>query len=161
MINNDELLNNVDTISDNYNCEKGFLISILQDIQTKYNYLPKDALIRVSEKLEIPEIQVYSVATFFKAFALEPKGKNIVKVCLGTACHVRNAQSILDKIERELGIKPGETTDDMMFSLETVNCLGACALGPIAVVNDEYHGQMNSKKVDKMLKKYNSNNGSE
>ena len=120
-----------------YNRKKEFLICILQDIQTKYGYLPKDALIFVSDKLEIPLMQVYSVATFFKAFRLQPRGEHIIQVCLGTACHVRGGERLLDKVQRSLGIGPGEsiTTDNMSFSLETVNCLGACALGPIMVVD--------------------------
>lgn len=149
-----QFLTETDNIIDKHNCEKGLLISILQDIQEQNNYLPKETLIRVSEKLNIPLIQVYSVATFFKAFTLQPRGKNIIKVCVGTACHVRDSATILDKIERELDIKAGETTKDMMFTLETVNCLGACALGPIVVVNNEYHGQVTLKKVEEVLKKY-------
>lgn len=151
----------VESIIDKHNCEQGMLISILQDIQAEYNYLPKETLIHVAKKLDIPIIQVYRVATFFKAFSLKPRGKHLIHVCLGTACHVRNAVRVKEKIERELGIKAGDTTDDLNFTLETVNCLGACALGPIVVVDGDYHGQMNTVKVDKVLTKYRSNSGSE
>lgn len=146
----------VQSIIKKYNRKKEFLICILQDIQTKYGYLPKDALIFVSNKLEIPLIQVYSVATFFKAFSLQPRGKHVIHVCLGTACHVRGAERILDKIKRDLKINPGETTKDMNFTLKTVNCLGACALGPMIVVDDDYHSHMTQTKVDDVLKKYSS-----
>jgi NADH:ubiquinone oxidoreductase subunit E len=154
-------ISNVSSILERYNCDQGMLISILQDIQDEYNYLPKETLIHVAEKLGIPQIQVYRVATFFKAFSLKPRGKHIVSVCLGTACHVRNAVRVKEKIERELGIKAGDTTDDLNFTLETVNCLGACALGPIMVVDGDYHGQMNTVKVDKVLSRYRAKPGSE
>lgn len=150
----------VQSIIKKYNRKKEFLICILQDIQAEYGYLPKDALINVSEQLDIPLIQVYGVATFFRAFSLQPRGRHTVHVCLGTACHVRGAERVLDKIKRELKIDAGETTDDMNFTLETVNCLGACALGPIMVVDGKYHGQMTTAKVDTILKKYVSSAGS-
>ena len=102
----------------------------------------------------IPLSQVYSVATFFRAFSLEPTGRHLINVCLGTACHVRGALRILERIERELGIKRGETTKDLDFTLETVNCVGACALGPIVIVDGEYSGQMSTEKVSPMFKKY-------
>ena len=144
----------IEEIAAVYDKNKDSLISILQDIQSEYRYLPEDAIKQVADILGLSIIQVYGVATFFKTFSLKPQGKNKVCVCMGTACHVRGANSVLDEIERKLKIKTGETTEDMNFTLESVNCLGACALGPIAVVNDEYHGQMNSGKVKKMLKKY-------
>ena len=149
-------LKKTDIILEKYENDETFLIPILQDIQAEYNYLPRDILSYIAEKLSISLIQVYSVATFFKAFSLRPRGKHQINVCLGTACHVRGAVNVLQKIERTLGIKNGETTEDMQFTLETVNCLGACALGPIMVVDGEYHGHMNSMKVDSVLKKYNS-----
>lgn len=142
----------VATIASKYNGNHDSLISILQDIQSEYNYLPEDAVRAVAGQLELPLIQVYSVATFFKAFSLKPRGEHIVNVCLGTACHVRGAPAVLDEVERELGVKPGETTEDMRFTLETVNCLGACALGPILVLDGKYHGQMSPGKVKKVLR---------
>jgi NADH-quinone oxidoreductase subunit E len=139
-----------------YDGKKEFLICILQDIQNVFEYLPRKALIHVSEKLDIPLIQVYGVATFFKAFSLVPRGGHTCTVCLGTACHVRGAEKVLDKVKRSLDIDVGETTKDMQFSLKTVNCLGACALGPMMVVDDDYHGHMTQNKVDELIKKYSS-----
>ncbi len=146
----------IDAIIKKYDEQKEFLICILQDIQERYGYLPKDALRRVAEKLNIPLIQIYSVATFFKAFSLRPKGGHTIHVCLGTACHVRGAERVLGKIKRDLDIDVDETTKDMNFTLKTVNCLGACALGPIVEVDGKYHGHMNVNKVDSILKKYSS-----
>ncbi len=141
----------VKSILDKYQRNKGMLVSILQDIQTEYNYLPKESLAKVSKELDAPLSQVYSVATFFKAFSLTPRGRHLINVCLGTACHVRGAVRILEAIEREIGIKAGETTEDLKYTLETVNCLGACALGPIVVVNGVYSGQMDTNKVKPLL----------
>ena len=136
-----------------YGGSRDSLISILQDIQSEYHYLPEDGLRAVAIQLELPLIRVYGVATFFKAFSLKPRGEHIVTVCLGTACHVRSAPAVLDEVKRQLGIESGETTEDMQFTLETVNCLGACALGPIMVVDGKYHGEMGPGKVKKILKK--------
>ena len=144
----------IKSILDKYQREKGQLVSILQDIQAKDNYLPKEALTQVSEGLGLPLSQVYSVATFFKAFSLKPRGRYLINVCLGTACHVRGAVRVLEKMEQELGIGPNETTKDRRFTLETVNCVGACALGPIAIIDGEYSGQMKTNKVAPMLKRY-------
>jgi len=136
-----------------YNSKKKALIAILQDIQDEYHYLPQDALKIVSRTLGIPLIDVVAVATFYRAFSLKPRGKHLVTVCLGTACHVRGGPKILDEFEKKLGIKASETTKDNLFSLETVNCLGACALGPIAVIDGSYYGQMKIRTVDKLIKK--------
>jgi NADH:ubiquinone oxidoreductase subunit E len=133
--------------------KKAALIPILQDVQDKYNYLPEDALRIVSELLCIPLIDVYCLATFYKSFSLTPRGKHLINVCLGTACHVRGAPRILEEVKRRLGIAEGETTEDKEYSLATVNCLGACALGPVVVVDDVYHGQMTIRKVSSLLKK--------
>ncbi|MFC2001897.1 NADH-quinone oxidoreductase subunit NuoE [Chloroflexota bacterium] len=141
-------------ILERYRHDKSLLVSILQDIQVEYRYLPEDALVEVSQGLEVPLSQVYSVATFFRAFSLEPTGRHMINACLGTACHVRGAMKILEKIERELGIKPGETTKDLEFTLETVNCVGACASGPIVIIDGEYEGQMTTAKVNPLLKKF-------
>jgi len=150
----DELESGVENILNEYRCEKNSLISILLDIQAEYNYLPKDALVTVANKLNIRLIDVYSVATFYKVFSLKPRGKYIINVCVGTACHVRGGRRIVEKIKKRLNIEVGETTEDMLFTLETVRCLGACALGPVMVVNGEYHGQLNAKKADVILQKY-------
>ncbi|MFC2019608.1 NAD(P)H-dependent oxidoreductase subunit E [Chloroflexota bacterium] len=144
----------VQAIVKEYDNSSDNLIAVLHAIQSEYRYLPVDALKIVAEQLRLPIIQVYSVATFFRAFSLKPRGKHMVKICLGTACHVRGAPSVLDEAERQLGIERGGTTQDMMFTLETVNCLGACALGPIMVVDDEYHGDMSAVKVKRPLSSY-------
>jgi len=131
--------------------DKSALIAVLQDIQEAFNYLPKEALKAASNAMKVPFSRVYEAATFYTAFSLKPRGKNIVKICVGTACHVRGAAALQDKFERTLGIKPGETTKDKKFSLETVNCVGACALGPVVVINTDYHGQVTMKKIDKII----------
>ena len=141
-------------ILDRYQRDGVMLVSILQDVQAELHYLPEDALKEVSQGLELPLTQVYSVATFFKAFSLKPRGRHLVNICMGTACHVRGSVGILEKLEQELGILPGETTRDYRFTLETVNCVGACALGPIVMVDGKYHGQMTADKVDAVLKGY-------
>jgi len=140
-------------IIDKYDANEGFLVPILQDVQKVYNYLPREALQSVSTILEIPISRIYHVATFYKAFSLKPRGRHQMSLCLGTACHVRGAPLIQDTIERALEIKAGETTEDLEFTFETVNCLGACALGPILVVDDEYQGQVTLSKTNKILKK--------
>jgi len=127
------------------------LIHVLEEIQEKYRYLPEEALILVSDRLGIPLSRIYSVATFYHAFSLEPRGEHTICVCTGTACHVRGAVQILQRLESKLGINPGETTRDRRFTLETGNCLGACALGPVITFDGDYEGQMTSKKLDKLL----------
>lgn len=149
-----QLRQKVESILDNYQRDKGMLVSILQDVQAEYNYLPEEALVEVSQTLGAPLSQVFSVATFFKAFSLEPRGRYLINVCLGTACHVRGAVKVLEAIERELDIKTGGTTKDLKFTLERVNCVGCCALGPVVVINGEYHGQMKTDKVKALLKNY-------
>jgi len=143
-----------DSIMDRYERDPGMLVAVLQDVQAEYNYLPKESLTQVSKGLNVPLSQVYGVASFFKAFSLKPRGRHVINVCLGTACHVRGAVRVLDEIERELGINAGETTKDMKYTLETVNCVGACALGPIVVIDGAYSGQMNSNKVKPLLEGY-------
>jgi NADH-quinone oxidoreductase subunit E len=137
-----------------YDGDKGQLVSMLQDIQTEYHYLPKDALDEVVSLLGVPASQVYSVATFFKAFSLTPRGRHLIKVCLGTACHVRGAAKVVEKIELDLGVKRTETTPDQRYTLETVNCVGCCALGPMVMIDEKYHGQISSDKVSPLLAKY-------
>ena len=144
----------VEEIIREYDSSRDSLISILQDVQSEYRYLPESILKLVARKLDLPLIQVYGVATFFKAFSLKPRGKHLLSVCLGTACHVRGAPAVLDEVERKLCIEPGETSEDMQFTLETVNCLGACALGPIMVMDGEYHGQMVPGKVQATINRY-------
>ena len=144
----------VDKVLDRYEHDQGMMVSILQDVQAEFNHLPREALLRVSRDLKVPLTQVYSVATFFKAFSLERRGRHLVHVCLGTACHVRGAARVLDKVERELGIKAGETTGDSRFTVERVNCVGACALGPMVIVDGQYAGEMTTDKVKPLLEKY-------
>lgn len=141
----------VETIVKKYGSRRDSLISILQDIQAAYNYLPEAALRQVAIALNIPAVQVFGVATFFRAFSLKPRGKHQVTVCLGTACHVRGAQKVVEEVERQLGVKPGETTADGKYTLETVNCVGACALGPILILDGVYHGQMGPGRVKEVL----------
>ncbi len=142
----------VKEIIEKYNGERGFLVPILQDVQKEWNYLPRKALDAVGLLLDIPVSQIFEVATFYRAFSLEPRGRHQVCVCMGTACHVRGAARIGDHIQRALGIEAGETTSDLEFTYETVNCLGACALGPVLTVNEEYHGQVTIGKTNKILK---------
>jgi NADH:ubiquinone oxidoreductase subunit E len=144
----------VDSLIDSYAGSKEQLISLLQDVQAEFNYLPQDVLIKISQRLDIPLSQVFSVATFFRAFSLRPRGRHVVTVCLGTACHVKGGQRLVDKIERDYGIEPGQTTEDMRFTLETVNCLGCCALGPVVVVDGKYESQMTPDKLDRVLRGY-------
>ncbi len=149
-----EIEDSVGAVLARYQRDEGFLVSILQDVQTKLNYLPREALLKVSQGMEVPLSRVYSVATFFKAFSLKPRGRHLLHVCMGTACHVRGAVRVLDRIEQELGIGSGETTRDLEYTLETVNCVGACALGPVVVVDGEYAGQMTSDKVKHLLESF-------
>ncbi len=129
------------------------LLAILMDIQDVENYLPKDDLKRVSSGLGMSFSKVYSMATFFAAFSLEPRGKHICTVCMGTACHVRGAPRLVEQVERDFDIPAGGTTADMNLTLETVNCVGACALGPLLIIDGEYHGNMDSVKLGKVIRK--------
>lgn len=137
----------IDTILKEHKNNVGQLIGILQDVQAVYNYLPKHALEYVAQKLDITESRVYGIATFFRAFSLIPRGKHQIHVCMGTACHVRGAKRILEELERELDVSAGQTTKDGEFTVETVNCVGACALGPVVIKDGEYHGKMTTDKV--------------
>ena len=148
------LTDKIETILDRYQSDRSMLVSILQDIQASFNYLPREALERVSTSLSVPLSQVYSVATFFKALSLVPRGRHLINVCLGTACHVRGAKKILEAVEREIGIEAGATTEDRRFTLETVNCVGACALGPVVIIDGEYHGQVTTEKIAGALEHY-------
>jgi NADH:ubiquinone oxidoreductase subunit E len=143
----------VSQVANKYQGKRGSLISILQDIQDKYHYLPTEALKEVSQVTGHSLVDIYGVATFYKSFTLTPRGRHLVSVCLGTACHVRGAPQIAEEFERQLKIKAGETTPDNQFSLETVNCLGACALGPIVVVDGHYFSKVSTDKVKQIIKK--------
>jgi NADH-quinone oxidoreductase subunit E len=137
-----------------YQGDKSALIDILHDVQGEIGYLPEKALEEISAGLDIPLSRAYSVATFFKAFSLQPRGRHVVNVCMGTACHVRGSDKVLAEIEKELGIKTGGNTEDLRFTLETVNCVGACALGPMVIIGEDYHGEMTPEKVSDVLKNY-------
>ncbi len=144
-----------------YEGHEGSIVPILQDINEEYRYLPEDILKYVSNKLEIPLSQIYNIATFYNAFSLVPRGEYIVQICLGTACHVKGAQKILEALERELCIKSGETTEDRLFSLEAVRCLGCCGLAPVMTVGEDLYGGMTQAKIPGILKKYREGVGAE
>jgi len=134
--------------------EKEALIEVLQDIQEEHNYLPKDELLRVSKELDVPLSKIYSLASFFRFFCLTPRGKHIVQVCSGTACHVRGGIRILRRFEQELGVKSGETTEDMQFTLQDVSCFGYCSLPPTVKIDEKIYSKMLSNKVPALLRKY-------
>ncbi|MEP0813826.1 MAG: NAD(P)H-dependent oxidoreductase subunit E [bacterium] len=136
-----------------YEGDQSEVIMVLQDIQDKYNWLPREALSYVARKWEIPMTELFHIATFYKAFSLKPRGKHILYLCMGTACHVREAPFILDALERDFGIRNRETTPDGLITLETVNCVGACALGPILVVDGEMKGNMTQAKAGGIIKR--------
>ena len=139
------------TILDRHQRDPASLLAILQDIQKQENYLPKEEIKKVAAALGVSLSRVYSQATIFKSFSHKPRGKHICTVCLGTACHVRGAPKLVEQVERDLKVKAGQTTADMKVTLETVNCVGACALGPLVIVDGEYHGNMTSTKLDKVV----------
>ena len=142
-------------IFENYTAkDRGNLISLLQDVQDIYGYLPEDALQDVSEFLGMPLSGVYGVATFYNQFRLTPLGKYVIKICRGTACHVKNSANIQVALETELGIKAGETTRDKLFTIETVACIGACSIAPVISINEEYYGRISVKDIPKIIKKY-------
>jgi NADH-quinone oxidoreductase subunit E len=147
-------LKRVDEIIDKYNAEKSSLIGIFQDIQAEFRYLPQEAISRVVERLSIPLTQAYMVATFYKSFSLVPRGEHEIHVCLGTACHLRGGQRLVENFERTLGVKAGETTKDMKFTLETVNCLGACALAPLVRVDQKNYAKVTGDRISKIIKEY-------
>ena len=138
-------------IIEQYRGQKGILVPILQEINSTYNYLPENVLRYVSAELDIPLALIYRAATFYKAFSLKPVGKHKITVCSGTTCHVKGAPRIVDTLERELGIKPGETTEDMNFTLETVNCLGCCGLAPVMTVGEDLYGKVTQAKLPTII----------
>jgi NADH-quinone oxidoreductase subunit E len=141
-------------IEEEYNNDPENVIMILQAIQRRYNYLPMPALEHLSQKTGIPLSRIYGVATFYSTFSLEPRGRNIISVCLGTACHVRGAERIRERLENTLSISDGETTEDKSFTLESVRCVGCCSLGPVVKINEDVHGQVSSDQVNQILKQY-------
>ena len=147
-------IDKIDRIIDKHHGQASSLLQILLDIQIENSWLPKEALERVSDKLEVPLTRIQHIATFYKAFSLVPKGRHKIHICMGTACHVRGATRILDTVEEATGIKPGETDLDLKFSLETVNCLGCCALGPVMEVDGKVHGKMSPVKTADAINTY-------
>jgi len=141
-------------IEEEYNNDPENVIMILQAIQRSYNYLPRPSLEYLSEKIGIPLSKIYGVATFYSTFSLEPRGRNIISICLGTACHVRGGERIRERIEDALNISDGETTEDKCFTLESVRCIGCCSLGPVVKINEDVHGRISSDQVNKVLSKY-------
>lgn len=151
-INVDEKIGSVRDVLTEAQKRRGILIHAFQGIQKEYNYLPEDVLNELSRKLNIPLSEVYSTASFYKHFYFKPRGRNVVCVCVGTACHVRGASKVLEKIEESFGIREGETTEDMALTLETVGCVGCCGLAPVVTVNEEIVGDLNPKKVNEVIK---------
>ncbi len=142
----------VDAILDRHRRDPGALLAILQDVQDVANYVPRPWIEAVCEALGIPHGRAWRMATFFKAFSLRPRGRHVCTVCTGTACHVRGAPRLVDKMRRDFGVGPGETTPDMELTLETVNCVGACALAPLVILDGEYHGNVTSAGLGKVVK---------
>ena len=147
-----EILKKVDAIIDKHHSKQSLIISILQEIQSEYRYLPEEILNYVSEKMDISPSKIYGIATFYEYFSLEPKGKYIIKICDGTACHVRKSIPILDALRKELSLTTDKnTTDDLLFTVETVSCLGACGLAPVLTINDKVYGSMTPKTTVDIL----------
>lgn len=141
-------------IETEFNGDKENLIMILQAIQRRFNYLPKAALSYVSEKLSIPYSRIYEVSTFYSTFSLEPRGRNIISICTGTACHVRGAERVKEQIETSLDINDGGTTEDMRYTLESVRCIGCCSLGPVIKINEDMHGRIATDEIENVLNQY-------
>jgi NADH-quinone oxidoreductase subunit E len=141
-------------IEGEYGTDKENLIMMLQAIQRRYNYLPKASLTYLSEKIGVPLSQIYGIATFYATFSLEPRGRNLIMVCLGTACHVRGANRVHERIEEQLRIRDGETTDDGRFTLESVRCIGCCSLGPVVKINEDVHARLSPDEIEKTLGGY-------
>ena len=146
-----EVREKLDEILSHHSGKKDELIPILQEVQEQLGYLPSEAMLKVAKFLRLPESAVFGVSTFYAQFKFFPTGKTMVKLCRGTACHVRGATRILEEVEKNLDIKPGETTDDLEYSLETIACFGSCALAPVMVVNNNVYGRMTPSKVTKIL----------
>ena len=149
-----EEISRIDGIINKYKGEEGILIQLLLDIQQELNWIPQEVAERISQRLNIPLTQIYRVASFYTAISLTPMGRHLVSVCMGTACHIRGSPRLLDRITDVLKIQPGETSPDRRFTLNTVNCLGCCALGPLMVVDGKYHGKTAPAKVEEVLKNY-------
>lgn len=147
-------MKSVQSIVDKYDKKEAGLIAMLQDIQKERGYLSEEDLGIVATQVKVPLSRLYSLATFYGAFSLVPRGKHCINVCLGTACHVRGGAKLLDKLERDLEVKPGETTEDQLFTLEAVRCVGCCGLAPVVVIDENFHGKLNQKSLGKVLQQY-------
>lgn len=145
----------LDNIFQRYPEKPEYLIFLLQDIQAEYGYISRESMQEVCDRINVPLTQAYSVATFYKSFRLDPSGEHDIRVCMGTACHLKGGQRIADELERRIGVAPGETTEDLKITLNTVNCLGACSLAPVVVVDEEYLPNMTAQKIDTFLKTIN------
>jgi NADH-quinone oxidoreductase E subunit len=155
-----EEMKKVDSILDDASGQRGVLIAVLQRVQEKIGYLPEDAMKMIAERLNLSLTNVYGVASFYKHFHFKPRGKNVVKVCTGTACHVRGAKAVLTEMENKLGIKEGETTPDLAVTLETVGCVGCCALAPVVTVNDQdLYGELTPRMVEDIIETARSEHG--
>ena len=144
----------LDSILDKYEGEEGVLIQVLLDVQQELNWIPQEAIRRIGQRLGIPLSRIYRVASFYRAMSLTPRGRHLIRICLGTACHVRGGMNVMNRVEDILSICEGETTSDMRFSLERVNCLGCCALGPVMVVDEDYHGKLQASKIEEIVESY-------
>ena len=147
-------ISKIEEIVHKYPSEKRFSLAIMQDIQHEFNYIPRESLKIISQYLGITLSVLYGMATFYRALSLSPKGRFAIKVCNGTACHIQSSQAILSELEKQLGITVGETTTDGLFSVETVNCVGACAISPVIVINGEYHGKLKPRDIAGILEEY-------
>jgi len=144
----------IDEIIDKYEGEEGVLIQLLLDIQNEFKLVPKEAIARISTRLQIPISHIYRIVSFYNVLSLEPTGRHVIQVCLGTACHVRGGPRILDEVENLLKIKAGTTTEDLKFTVKRVNCIGCCALGPVMLVDEDYHGKLSPTDVKGILARY-------
>lgn len=155
-----EDLQKVDAILDDASGQRGVLIAVLQKVQEKVGYLPEEAMKTIADRLSMSLNNVYGVASFYKHFHFKPRGKNVVKVCMGTACHVRGAKAVLTEMEQKLGVKEGETTPDLSVTLETVGCVGCCALAPVVTINDQdLYGELTPRMVDDIITSVRSAHG--
>jgi NADH-quinone oxidoreductase subunit E len=149
-----EIVDRIDAVIDRYGSKRSALIQVLLDVQKEERWLPGDVLRRISGRLEVPLPQVYQVATFYKAFSLAPRGRHLVTVCMGTACHVRRSPMLLDRVSQRLGIRAGKTTEDNRFTLLTVNCMGCCALGPVMEIDETYYSNPSASDLKRILARY-------
>jgi len=144
----------IEEIIEAYPADQRFALAVMQDMQHAFNYIPEEGLVALAEHLGCPQAQLYSMATFYKALSLTPKGDHIIKICNGTACHLRGAMNLATELKRDLGIEPGETTEDGTFSVELVNCLGSCALAPVMVVDGTYHNKLRVEQIPGIIESY-------